>query len=95
VNASRLEGSAGPVEPLGEDEVYHGGAEVMGEKTALVVGGSTIAGTLTTATEELSWFTKLMLFGALVGLCVLFVKMNTPRRTAMAGRHGAYEKSAA
>ena len=74
--------------PLDEDSV----ADVVGGKLESQLGKS-FSGTLSATSEDLGFLTKLMIFGVIVGLCVLFVKMNSPRRTGYAGRHGAYEKS--
>lgn len=79
-----LEGSAEAVVPLDEETV-------AGVKADSQLGKS-FTGTLSAASEDIGFLTKLMIFGVIVGLCVLFVKMNSPRRTGYAGRHGAYEK---
>lgn len=44
------------------------------------------------SSQGLSIFTKLVLFAIIVGVCLLYIKAHSPRRTAQAGRHGAYEK---
>lgn len=43
------------------------------------------------STEDLSLFTKLIIFAVIVAGCFGFVKSRSPRRSP-AGRHGAYEK---
>lgn len=42
--------------------------------------------------QGLSVVTKLVLFAIIVGVCFAYIKAHSPRRTAQAGRHGAYEK---
>ena len=44
------------------------------------------------STEDLSLVTKFGILAVIVALCYAFVRSRTPRRTTMAGRHGAYEK---
>ena len=44
------------------------------------------------STEDLSLLTKFGIFAVIVAACFAFVRSRSPRRTALAGRHGAYEK---
>ena len=83
-------GTAESAEPLDEEdeEVTLKPAESLGEavqdRFEHVVGGL--------SEEGLSWFTKFIILAVIVGLCVGYVRMHSPRRTGHAGRHGAYEK---
>lgn len=85
-----LEGNAEAREPLNEDVM---GAAAGVEKTAVPALGKSVSDALASANEDLGLLTKLAIFGAIVGCCVLYVKLHSPRRTGYAGRHGAYEKS--
>ena len=52
-----------------------------------------IAPDLDLSPQGLSIFTKLFLLAVIVGVCLIYVKSHSPRRSAgVAGRHGAYEK---
>lgn len=44
------------------------------------------------STEDLSLVIKFGILGVIVAVCYAFVRSRSPRRTPMAGRHGAYEK---
>ena len=44
------------------------------------------------STEDLSLVTKFGILAVIVAACYAFVRSSAPRRTTMAGRHGAYEK---
>lgn len=85
-----IEGSAEAAEPLNEgvEDVY-----VKAEVDGTPQLGKSVSDALGTVTEDLGLFTKLAIFAVIVGLCVVYVKLHTPRRTGYAGRHGAYEKS--
>lgn len=67
----------------------------MGEETLATfetskdaAGGSSAS----LSTEDLSLITKFGIFGIIVAACYAFVRSRSPRRTTLAGRHGAYEK---
>lgn len=55
--------------------------------------GKSVSEKFAAASEDIGLFTKLIIFGVIVACCVGYVKLNSPRRTGFAGRHGAYEKS--
>lgn len=44
------------------------------------------------STEDLSLVTKFIILAVVVAACYAFVRSHGPRRTGLAGRHGAYEK---
>ncbi len=72
-------GTAEPAEPLDEDEVV-----------VPVVGS---AGSKELSSADLSWTAKLIILALILAACFAYVRINSPRRTGRAGRHGAYEKS--
>ena len=86
-----LEGSAEAAEPLNEavEDVYVKAEQ--GDGTPAL--GKSVSDSLAAASEDLGLFTKLIIFGLIIAMCVVYVKMHAPRRTGYAGRHGAYEKS--
>lgn len=88
-----LEGSAEPVGPLNEEELDVVGKVGVGAGDVSSQLGKSVKDTLAAASDDLSLFTKLAVFAVIVGVCVAYVKMHSPRRTGHAGRHGAYEKS--
>ncbi|GAB7359381.1 hypothetical protein MBLNU230_g6032t1 [Neophaeotheca triangularis] len=88
-----LEGSAGSTEPLNEDTTEDVNAAVgetldkplhqHKEEIIAELGGPGAMG--------LSITNKVFIFFAIIGVCFGFVKLNSARRTGVAGRHGAYE----
>lgn len=42
------------------------------------------------STDDLGLLTKMIIFVLIVAACYAFVKSRSPRRTPLAGRHGAY-----
>ena len=88
-----MEGSAEAAVPLNEAADDPDAYVKMEQSDGTPQLGKSVSDGLAAATGDLGLFTKLIIFGAIVGLCVLFVKLNAPRRTGYAGRHGAYEKS--
>lgn len=95
-----LEGTAEAAVPLNEDPVEDATAKAgsvvddaaakAGEK---VEGLKQAASDATGASADgLSLMAKLVGAAVIVGACVAFIRAFSPRRTGMAGRHGAYEK---
>jgi hypothetical protein len=76
-------GTAEPVEGVVLDE------EPVATYEALKDGGA-LGKDL--STEDLSLITKFGILAVVVAACYAFVRSRSPRRTALAGRHGAYEK---
>ena len=92
-----LEGTAEPAVPLDEFPAASEQAppvDITGEETRMKsqdpIDVVAQLGETTAAAEGLSLLMKLGLAGLILAACYGFVKANSPRRTAHAGRHGAY-----
>lgn len=92
---AEIEGSAEPSEPLNEDTMGHVNAAVgeTVEKPLHQHQEEVVAELGDPASVGLGLMTKVLIFVAIIGVCFGFVKLNSPRRTGVAGRHGAYEKA--